>query len=39
MTKQRPLNYGYIVQENAASLVKFIEFNNMIKKEEGEDEE
>ena len=39
MTKSRPLNYGYVVQENTADLVKYIEFNDMIKKEGNEDEE
>ena len=38
MTKSRPLNYGYVVQEGEASLVKYIQFNDMIK-EEGEESE
>ncbi len=38
MTKPRPLNYGYVVQESSAELVKYIEFNNMISKGDEEDE-
>jgi S-DNA-T family DNA segregation ATPase FtsK/SpoIIIE len=39
MTKSRPLNYGYVVQEGDASLVKYIQFNDMIKEEGEEGEE
>ncbi len=38
MTKPRPLNYGYVVQESSAELVKYIEFTDVIDKEDNEDE-
>lgn len=39
MTQNHPKNYGYFVSESSAELVKLLEFNDILDKEDDEDEE
>ncbi len=39
MNQNHPKNYGYYVSESSAELVKLLEFNDMLDKEDDEDEE